>query len=115
MVEYLISLRKTAASRISHPSPVNNLQLPRRCGVCGDAYDEPKPQHHETGGNFGNKVITKTYVKDTVIDIEIELTANHKGRFELKLCPVAAGRREATQECLDRWGTGRLGYRRGLY
>ena len=45
-------------------------------------------------------------MKDSVIDIEIELTANHKGRFELKLCPVAAGRKEATQECLDRWGTG---------
>ena len=39
---------------------------------------------------------------DTVIDIEVELTANHKGRFTLKICPVKGGRSEATQECLDR-------------
>jgi hypothetical protein len=31
----------------------------------------------------------------------VEVTANHKGRFTLKICPVAAGRREATQACLD--------------
>ena len=72
-----------------------------RCGICGDAFDEPKPQHHETGGNYGNKVITRSYVKNSVIDIEIELTANHHGRFTLKICPVVAGRNEATQACLD--------------
>eukprot|EP00092_Neocalanus_flemingeri_P037458 GFUD01040790.1.p1 GENE.GFUD01040790.1~~GFUD01040790.1.p1 ORF type:complete len:387 (-),score=70.30 GFUD01040790.1:134-1294(-) len=72
-----------------------------KCGICGDSYDEPSPQHHETGGNYGNGVITKTYVVGSVVDIEVEVTANHKGRFELKVCPVRAGRREATQDCLD--------------
>jgi len=73
-----------------------------RCGVCGDAYDEPSPQHHETGGDYGNAVITKTYVKNSVIELEVELTANHKGRFTFKLCPVKGGRQEATQKCLDK-------------
>ena len=73
-----------------------------RCGVCGDAYDEPSPQHHETGGDYGNAVITKTYVKNSVIELEVELTANHKGRFTFKLCPVRGGRQEATQKCLDK-------------
>lgn len=73
-----------------------------KCGICGDSYDDPSPQLHETGGNFGNEVITKTYVMGAVVDIEVELTANHKGHFMLKVCPVAAGRREATQECLDK-------------
>ena len=71
-----------------------------KCGICGDSYDEPSPQHHETGGNFGNKVITKTYVMGSVVDMEIELTANHKGHFMFKLCPVT-GNEEATQDCLD--------------
>ena len=73
-----------------------------RCGVCGDAFDEPSPQHHETGGDYGNAVITKTYVKNSVIQLEVELTANHKGRFTFKLCPVRGGRQEATQKCLDK-------------
>ena len=72
------------------------------CGICGDSYDGPSPQLHETGGNFGNEVITKTYLMGAVVDIEVELTANHNGHFMLKVCPVAAGRREVTQECLNK-------------
>lgn len=37
------------------------------------------------------------------IDIEIELTANHYGRFEMFLCPNNNARYEATQECFDRY------------
>jgi len=72
-----------------------------RCGVCGDSWEEPHPQPHETGGKYGNAVISKTYVRGSLIDLEVELTANHKGRFQFKLCPVR-GRNEATQACLDR-------------
>lgn len=35
------------------------------------------------------------------IDIEVELTANHQGRFELALCPNNDPQYEATQECFD--------------
>lgn len=73
-----------------------------KCGICGDSYDDPSPQLHETGGDYGNEVITKTYVMGQVVNMEVELTANHKGHFMLKVCPVAAGRREATQDCLDK-------------
>ena len=76
---------------------VNNGQ----CGICGDAFDDPSPQQHETGGRFGSAVVTKSYVMGSVIDIEVEITANHKGHFQLKLCPVRGRDREATQECLD--------------
>ena len=30
-----------------------------QCGICGDSYDDPSPQLHETGGEFGNSIITK--------------------------------------------------------
>lgn len=35
------------------------------------------------------------------MDVEIELTANHFGRFELRLCPNNNPAREATQDCFD--------------
>ena len=32
-----------------------------------------------------------------MIDVEVELTANHRGHFQLKICPVGRGETEATQ------------------
>lgn len=37
------------------------------------------------------------------IEVEIELTANHYGRFEMFLCPNNNPYYEATQECFDRY------------
>jgi hypothetical protein len=37
------------------------------------------------------------------IEVEIELTANHLGRFEMYLCPNNNRFQEATQECFDRY------------
>lgn len=36
------------------------------------------------------------------LDVEVELTANHWGRFELLLCPNNNPAYEATQGCFDR-------------
>jgi Lytic polysaccharide mono-oxygenase, cellulose-degrading len=49
------------------------------------------------------------------VEIEIELTANHYGRFELYLCPNNNPSYEATQECFDRYplylsGTRNVGF-----
>ena len=30
-----------------------------QCGICGDSYDDPSPRRHETGGEFGNAVVSK--------------------------------------------------------
>lgn len=37
------------------------------------------------------------------MEVEIDLTANHYGIFELKLCPNNNPRSEATQECFDKY------------
>lgn len=37
------------------------------------------------------------------VDVEIELTANHYGSFEMFLCPNNNPRLEATQECFDQY------------
>ena len=37
-----------------------------------------------TGGEFGNGIISKTYVMGAVVGLEIEITANHRGAFQFK-------------------------------
>lgn len=37
------------------------------------------------------------------MEVEIDLTANHYGIFELKLCPNNNPRSEATQDCFDKY------------
>ena len=38
-----------------------------------------------------------------MIDVEVELTANHKGFFELRLCPLSGDPTSAeTQECFNK-------------
>jgi secreted trypsin-like serine protease len=36
-------------------------------------------------------------VAGSLIDVEVELTANHKGQFQLKICPIGSGQTDATQ------------------
>ncbi|XP_029710470.1 uncharacterized protein LOC115255700 [Aedes albopictus] len=74
-----------------------------QCGVCGDAYHLRSPRPHEAGGEFGKGIVTRRYFAGQEIDVEIELTANHMGRFELFLCPNNNPYYEATQDCFDRY------------
>ena len=57
---------------------------------------------HEIGGIFANGILGRRYSAGQVIDIEVELTSNHMGYFELHLCPMSEYRSE-TQECFDRY------------
>ncbi|XP_023029101.1 uncharacterized protein [Leptinotarsa decemlineata] len=72
-----------------------------KCGVCGDPHHVEDPRPHEAGGQFAKGVTSRHYSVGQIIDIEIELTANHLGRFELLLCPNNNPAQEATQECFD--------------
>lgn len=60
-----------------------------------------QPRPHEAGGKYGNGIIVRKYKKASIITIRVELTANHKGHFEFRVCPNNAPHRVATQECLD--------------
>lgn len=57
-----------------------------KCGPCGDAWDQATPRANEFGGKFGNGVITRLYQTGQVIDVTVEITANHRGWFEFRLC-----------------------------
>jgi hypothetical protein len=74
-----------------------------KCGVCGDAYNIESPRPHEAGGDYANGIITKRYVAGQKIEVEIELTANHLGWFELRLCPNNNPKVEAKQRCFDKY------------
>jgi len=72
-----------------------------KCGICGDPWDTKQPRANEAGGMFGKGVIVRKYEMNQVIKIRIELTANHMGFFEFRLCPNNAPHKTASQLCLD--------------
>uniref|UniRef100_A0A8W7PYY1 Chitin-binding type-4 domain-containing protein n=1 Tax=Anopheles coluzzii TaxID=1518534 RepID=A0A8W7PYY1_ANOCL len=108
---------RNAMWRFGFPNPVNYNdnelfcggyavqweQNQGNCGVCGDAYHLRAPRPHEAGGEYGKGIVSRRYVAGQELEVEIELTANHMGRFELYLCPNNNPRAEATQDCFDRY------------
>merc|ERR1712121_335362 len=73
-----------------------------KCGVCGDNFADSEPRPHEAGGRYGNGIIGRRYTMGQTIDIEIDISANHWGHFELKICPVGGKKSLATQDCFDK-------------
>lgn len=71
--------------------------------MCGDAFHEKEPRPHEAGGTYAKGIISRHYSVGQDIEIEIELTANHYGKFEIYLCPNNNPAQEATQECFNRF------------
>ena len=72
------------------------------CGVCGDPYDAPQPRRLELGGKYGLGVLAANLTQGQILDVEVELTAYHKGYFEFRLCPHNTKTRPVAQTCLDR-------------
>lgn len=62
-----------------------------------------QPRPHEAGGKYGQGVIVRKYKTGSVFTIRVELTANHKGFFEFRLCPNNAPKKVASQQCLDKY------------
>lgn len=71
-----------------------------KCGICGDPWDGPKP-HEAPGGTYANGIIVNTYQSGQEVEVNIEITANHKGYFEFKLCPNDNIHQDPKQDCFD--------------
>lgn len=71
-----------------------------RCGICGDPWQGPLV--HELGGIYATGNIVKTYIRRQLITVEIQLTTNHGGWFEFRICKIKDPLVEASQECLDK-------------
>lgn len=73
-----------------------------KCGVCGDPYDAPQPRENEGGGVYSSGIISKCFEKTaSVIEVKVQITANHLGYFEFRLCEHNNPFTPVTQECLD--------------
>ena len=92
MSEYLLCLLKTQWK-------VNQ----GKCGICGDSFNGRKDNELPNGKYAKKLVITRTYREGDVINVKVELTANHNGFFVFKLCPTTTKTKEVTQKCLNRF------------
>ena len=68
-----------------------------KCGICGDAWDERSPRKGEGGGRFGTGVIVRQYRPGQTIKISVDITANHLGYFQFRVCPHNNPRYPASQ------------------
>ena len=72
-----------------------------KCGVCGDPWNGPR--ENEVGGKYANGIIVRKYEPGQVIRVVVDLTANHKGWFEFRICPNENPSKPITQDCLDQF------------
>ncbi|CAL8087630.1 unnamed protein product [Orchesella dallaii] len=72
-----------------------------KCGVCGDAFDDPIPRANEDGGELYRGIIVRAYRSGDVIPIEVELTTSHKGYFQFRLCAKEDADSHRNQTCFD--------------
>jgi len=72
-----------------------------RCGLCGDNWSD-SVRAHETPNKYGNGVIVATYEPNEVIEITVDVTANHMGHFSFRLCAAESNNTDPSQLCMDR-------------
>ena len=73
-----------------------------KCGICGDNWAGPRT--YERGGPGYTGFIVRSYSEGQTIDVKVELTANHLGWFEFRLCDaddLYNQGKDATHECLN--------------
>jgi len=74
-----------------------------RCGECGDIWSDPRPRANDEGGKYGKGIIVANYIQEQAIDIKIQVTANHGGFFEFRLCADKTSPSDlTTDECFDK-------------
>ncbi|GAB6030371.1 hypothetical protein CHUAL_007250 [Chamberlinius hualienensis] len=64
-------------------------------------YNQPEPRENEVDGIYYCGKIVKNYKQGEIINVTVELTTNHWGHFEFRLCPNNDFNKESSQECLD--------------
>ena len=85
----------------SFPRPQHQQALGGKCGICGDPWDASPRLHEAPGGPFANGIIAREYRPGQDIEVHIDITANHFGHFEFKLCANNDTRRDPDQSCFD--------------
>ena len=55
-----------------------------KCGLCGDPFQWER--RNEAGGVYATGTIVQQYNSGSNINVTVEVTANHKGWHEFRLC-----------------------------
>jgi len=76
-----------------------------KCSICGEDYGLAVKQY-EKGGPMYRGLVVRQYTQGQRIETVVDVTANHYGYFEFRLCSLdknGGGKNgEATQECLNK-------------
>ncbi|KAK6176049.1 hypothetical protein SNE40_014410 [Patella caerulea] len=79
---------------------IQHGQYNGKCGVCGDIYGSH--QFHQPPGKYAQGIIGRCYKPGIRwIDVKVEITANHLGYFQFKLCANNNIKHPVSQTCLD--------------
>ncbi|XP_052807202.1 uncharacterized protein LOC128236392 [Mya arenaria] len=70
-----------------------------RCGACGDPYFGPF--NNEAGGRYAQGVLVRNYTEGQTIRVTLDITANHGGYSEFRICANNDVSKRVTQECLN--------------
>ena len=99
-----------------------------KCGICGDPWLANPKEHEAPGGKYlinwylsknshdfsinvdffdigkyANGIITNTYEEGQEVEVRIQITANHLGYFQFKLCANNDVSADKDQSCFDKW------------
>ncbi|XP_050736040.1 uncharacterized protein LOC127008281 [Eriocheir sinensis] len=79
-------------------------QRPRApCPPCGDSAEVPRPRPYEGGGKYATGTIGRKYTMGQKIKVQVNVTKNHGGTLEFKLCPHNNPNKPVDQRCLDQY------------
>jgi len=71
------------------------------CGICGDPWGQNPRAHEAPGGIYATGIIGKSYRQGSYIPIIVDITANHQGYIEFKICPNNDVFVDPEQSCFD--------------
>jgi hypothetical protein len=71
-----------------------------KCGICGE--DIQNTKLFEKGGSMYRGVIVRQYTISDTIDVQIEVTANHLGYHEFRVCSLDNRTKDADLDCLNK-------------
>jgi len=71
------------------------------CGPCGDPVGAGRPRPNELGGSWDRGIITATYNAGQNILIEVEMTQQHLGFMEFRLCANPGNNAGESQACFN--------------
>ena len=99
-----------------------------KCGICGDPWLADPKDHEAPGGKYlinwywsknshdfsinvdffdigkyANGIITNTYEEGQEVEVRIQITANHLGYFQFKLCANNDVSADKDQSCFEKW------------